>query len=61
MTEANVDFVKELLEQLPDWFNEPERMELAQMTGKNYPYTTLFSPIQATSPWPRKWGAPPIR
>jgi 2-enoate reductase len=38
--------VKELLDQYPHWFDDPERMKLAQMTSKNYPYTTLFSPIQ---------------
>ncbi len=46
MNESQVDFVKELLNQFPNWFNEPEHMELAQMTTKHYPYSTLFSPIQ---------------
>lgn len=46
MNKLKVDFVKELLEQYPFWFDEPERMTLAQMTSKNFPYTTLFSPIQ---------------
>jgi len=46
MNKLRVDFVKELLEQYPHWFDEPERMNLAQMTSKNYPYTRLFSPIQ---------------
>ena len=46
MTDPKVDFVKELLEQYPKWFSESGRMDLAQMTDKNYPYTSLFSPIQ---------------
>lgn len=46
MQDLNVDFVKELLAQFPKWFSEPEHMDLAQMTNKNYPYTSLFSPIQ---------------
>jgi len=46
MDTSKVDFVRDLLDQYPSWFTEPERMDLAQMTKKNYPYTTLFSPIQ---------------
>ena len=46
MNKRTEDFVKELLEQYPRWFDEPERMNLAQMTSKNYPYTMMFSPIQ---------------
>jgi hypothetical protein len=46
MNKLKIDFVKELLEQYPHWFDESERMELAQMTSKNYPYKTLFSPIR---------------
>ena len=47
MNRLRVEFVKELLEQYSHWFDEPERMNLAQMTSKNYIYTRLFSPIQA--------------
>ena len=46
MNDPKVDFVKELLDQYPKWFSESGRMDLAQMTDKNYPYTSLFSPIQ---------------
>ena len=46
MNNPRENFVKELLAQYPDWFNQPEKMELARMTRKNYPYTALFSPIR---------------
>jgi len=46
MNKLKVEIVKELLDQYPHWFDEPERMKLAQMTSKNHPYTRLFSPIQ---------------
>jgi len=46
MNTPKVDFVQELLEQYPHWFDDPQWMELASMTSKNYPYTRLFSPIQ---------------
>ena len=46
MNMLKVGFVQELLEQYPHWFDDPKRVELAQMTSKNYPYTQLFSPIQ---------------
>ena len=46
MNDPKVDFVKELLDQYPKWFSESGRMDLAQMTDKNYPYTSLFSPVQ---------------
>ena len=46
MTEETTTFVAELLEQYPKWFNQPSSMDNAQLTTKNYPYTTLFSSIQ---------------
>lgn len=46
MNDDTIGFVKELLEQYPTWFNDPEKMQLAQLTTRNYPYDTLFSPIQ---------------
>lgn len=46
MNDQKIDFVKQLLEQYPKWFADSGRMDLAQMTNKNYPYTSLFSPIQ---------------
>jgi NADH:flavin oxidoreductases, Old Yellow Enzyme family len=46
MNDPKVDFVKELLDQYPSWFTEAGRMDMAQMTSKNYPYTSLFSPVQ---------------
>lgn len=46
MNDSSESFVKELLGQYPDWFNQPQKMELAQMTHRNYPYTALFSPIR---------------
>ncbi|WP_165845200.1 FAD-dependent oxidoreductase [Candidatus Cryosericum terrychapinii] len=46
MNDPRVDFVKQVLDQYAHWFEEPGRMDLAQMTSKNYPYSTLFSPIQ---------------
>jgi 2-enoate reductase len=46
MNDLKVDFVKQLLEEYPKWFSESGRMDLAQMTNKNYPYTSLFSPVQ---------------
>jgi 2-enoate reductase len=46
MNDPTVNFVKELLDQYPKWFSESGHMDLAQMTTRNYPYTSLFSPIQ---------------
>ena len=46
MNDSQVTFVSSLLKQYPLWFDEPENMELAQMTTKYHPYTHLFSPIQ---------------
>jgi 2-enoate reductase len=46
MNDQKINFVKELLDQYPHWFEEPGRMELAQMTDRHYPYSTLFSPIR---------------
>lgn len=46
MNDTKASFVKDLLDQYPTWFEEAGRMDLAQMTNKNYPYTSLFSPIQ---------------
>ena len=49
MDQPKDDFVKELLDQFPKWFYDPDRMDLAQMTDRNYPYTSLFSPIRVNS------------
>jgi 2-enoate reductase len=46
MIKPKENFIKDLLDQYPHWFDEPERMKLAQMTSRNFPYTMLFSPIQ---------------
>jgi len=46
MNDPKVNFVQELLDQYPSWFTDAGRMDLAQMTDKNYPYTSLFAPIQ---------------
>jgi 2-enoate reductase len=46
MSVLKAGFVKELLDQYPHCFADPEQMKLTQMTNKNFPYTKLFSPIQ---------------
>ena len=46
MNETQVTFVRHLLDQYPHWFEETGRMDLAQMSNRNYPYSMLFSPIQ---------------
>jgi 2-enoate reductase len=46
MNEAQATYVKQLLDQYPRWFEEAGRMDLAQMSSRNYPYSKLFSPIQ---------------
>ncbi len=46
MNKAQVTSVKQLLDQDPRWFEEAGRMDLAQMSSRNYPYAKLFSPIQ---------------
>jgi 2-enoate reductase len=42
-------FVENLLQHMPDWFDDDEQAGLARMTRRYYPYTHLFSPVQVNS------------
>jgi 2-enoate reductase len=40
------DFIRNLLEQMGDWFNDEAQLQLARLDRKYYPYTHLFAPLQ---------------
>ena len=38
--------LKELIDNLGDWFKEPERLDEGKITNRLQPYSKLFEPIQ---------------
>jgi 2-enoate reductase len=49
MPAKNEQFIEDLLQSLPDWFNDEEQRDQAHMTSRYHPYTHLFSPIQVNA------------